>query len=241
MITGHTKFAPDGCFGLLKRAFKRHAVSSLEEFETVVNESACVNQAQLIGKEDGRSFVAVGEWQQHLSPYFKPFPGIKQYQHFRFDASFPGFVFAKITTESEEIKFNLMKGGESHLPKQGPQQIIPPGLPLQRQWYLYNQIREYVKDGLQDVVCPRPLELVAAESGSDTDQYEPGFVAQPTAPKRGRGRGRVVTRRSKRSRHSSSESEKDALTGVKETRGRGRLHSRGRGRGRGRGQTVKEN
>ena len=43
------------------------AVSSLEEFETVVNESACVNQAQLIGKEDGSSFVPVGEWQQHLS------------------------------------------------------------------------------------------------------------------------------------------------------------------------------
>ena len=40
----------DGCFGLLKRAFKRHAVSSLEDFEKVVNESACVNQAQLIGR-----------------------------------------------------------------------------------------------------------------------------------------------------------------------------------------------
>ena len=78
MIARHTKFAPDGCFGLLKRAFKHHAVLSLEEFQMVVNESACVNQAQLIGKEDGTSFVEVGEWQQHLSPYFKPFPGIKK-------------------------------------------------------------------------------------------------------------------------------------------------------------------
>src|SRR6218665_2174091 len=73
LIAGHMKFAPDRCFGFPKRAFKRHAVSSLEEFETVVKESACVNQAQLIGKEDGTSFVSVGEWQQYLSPYFKPF------------------------------------------------------------------------------------------------------------------------------------------------------------------------
>ena len=89
MIVGHTKFAPDGCFGLVKQAFKRHAVSSLEELETVVNESACMNQ---IGKEDRTSFVPVGEWQQHLTPYFRPFPGIKKFQHFRFDAEHPGKV-----------------------------------------------------------------------------------------------------------------------------------------------------
>ena len=92
MIVGHTKFAPGGCFGLVKQAFKRHAVSSLEEFETVVNESACMNQAQLIGKEDGSSFVQVGEWQQHLSPFLRPFPGIKKFQHFRFDSEYPGMV-----------------------------------------------------------------------------------------------------------------------------------------------------
>ena len=37
LITGHTKFAPCGCFGLLKQAFRRHAVSPLEEFQSVVN------------------------------------------------------------------------------------------------------------------------------------------------------------------------------------------------------------
>ena len=79
-------------FGLVKQAFKRHAVSSLKEFKTVVNESACMNQAQLIGKEDGSLFVPVGEWQQHLSPFFRPFPGIKKYQHFRFDIEHPGKV-----------------------------------------------------------------------------------------------------------------------------------------------------
>jgi len=229
MITGHTKFAPDGCFGLLKRAFKRHAVSSLEEFEKVVNESACVNQAQLIGKEDGSSFVSVCEWQQHLNPHFRPFPGIKKYQHFRFDATHPGKVFAKLSTESEEVEFNMLKGPISNLPRQGAQQIIPPGLPLQRQWYLFNQIREFVKDHLQDVVCPRPAEAAPPVEEMESDYYENHLAASKTVSVKscGRGRegkGRVARCPGKRSR-SSSISEKTVHVEHKQdkqTKGKGR-------------------
>jgi len=47
MIAGHCiKFAPDWYFGLLKQAFRRHAVSSLQEMASVVNGSALVNMAQ---------------------------------------------------------------------------------------------------------------------------------------------------------------------------------------------------
>lgn len=84
LISGHTKFAPDGCFGLLKRAFKRHAVSSLSEFATVIEESAHLNEAQLVGHEDGTSLVPVGDWQTFLKPHFRPFVGIKKFQHFRY-------------------------------------------------------------------------------------------------------------------------------------------------------------
>ena len=83
LVAGHTKFAPDWCFGLLKRAFKRHAVSSLSEFESVVCGSACANTAQLVGREDGTSLVPVGNWQTHLSPFSRAFSGIKKYHHFR--------------------------------------------------------------------------------------------------------------------------------------------------------------
>ena len=83
MVVGHTKFAPDWCFGLLKQRFRRCAVSSLGELEDVVNGSAVVNSAQLVGNEDGRTLVPTCDWQQHLEPYFRPFNGIKSYQHFR--------------------------------------------------------------------------------------------------------------------------------------------------------------
>ena len=84
LIAGHTKFAPDGCFGLLKKTFKRRAVSSLSELASTIDDSANVNVAQLVGMENGRSLVPVGDWQEHLSPYYRALPGMKKYHHFRF-------------------------------------------------------------------------------------------------------------------------------------------------------------
>ena len=36
MIVGHTKCSPDGAFGLIKKAYRRHSVSSLSKLSTVV-------------------------------------------------------------------------------------------------------------------------------------------------------------------------------------------------------------
>ena len=38
LLTGHTKFAPDGCFGILKKSFRRHVVSTLDQLEYLVNQ-----------------------------------------------------------------------------------------------------------------------------------------------------------------------------------------------------------
>ena len=83
LVAGHTKFGPDGCFGLLKRAFKRSAVSSLKELAEVVEGSACLNEVQLVGLEDGTSIVPVADWQTFFDPHFRPLPEIKKYHHFR--------------------------------------------------------------------------------------------------------------------------------------------------------------
>ena len=74
LVVGQTKFAPDWCFGLLKQAFRRHAVSSLSEMASVVNGGASVNQSQIVDLED----ETVGDWQNHLWPYFRAFSGIKK-------------------------------------------------------------------------------------------------------------------------------------------------------------------
>ena len=46
---GHTKFSPDTCFGLLKQKFRKTDVDSLDDFATVVEQSASVNKSQLVG------------------------------------------------------------------------------------------------------------------------------------------------------------------------------------------------
>ena len=57
LIVGHTKFAPDWCFGLLKQAYRRTKVGCLDDIVRLVESSAVVNNAQLIGREDGTVIV----------------------------------------------------------------------------------------------------------------------------------------------------------------------------------------
>ena len=85
LLTGHTKFAPDWCFGLLKKQYRVTDVSSLEELCDVVRASSVtkLNVPQLVGKEDGTQIVPQYDWQSFLKPFFKTLPQIKKYHHFR--------------------------------------------------------------------------------------------------------------------------------------------------------------
>ena len=58
-ITGHTKFSPDACFGLVKRKFRKTPVSSLDDLTQVVDDSAACNVCQLVhvGGQDGRVLI----------------------------------------------------------------------------------------------------------------------------------------------------------------------------------------
>jgi hypothetical protein len=82
MVAGHTKFAPDWCFGLLKQAFRRSKVATIQCMEKVVNGSADCNVAQPVGLEDGTVFVPMYNWQAMLSPFGKHLKGIKEQAHF---------------------------------------------------------------------------------------------------------------------------------------------------------------
>eukprot|EP00063_Salmo_salar_P080794 XP_014055629.1 PREDICTED: uncharacterized protein LOC106604981 isoform X2 [Salmo salar] len=76
LITGHTKFAPDWCFGLIKQRLRKTRVNTLSEIADVVKDSTVtgVNIPQLVGLEEGTVLVESYGWQQHLTPYFRPLP-----------------------------------------------------------------------------------------------------------------------------------------------------------------------
>ena len=113
MIVEHTKFGPDGAFGLIKKAYRHHSVSSLSKLSTIVTSrfvsvlgsaycrvkndtnfivlpylilfcSAHTNMVVNVGNEDGSTNVPVRDWQGCLSPYFRRLDGIKKYQYFRY-------------------------------------------------------------------------------------------------------------------------------------------------------------
>ena len=73
LIPGHTKSAPGCFFGLLKQAFRRQAVSTLDELERVVEDSAVSNRAQR-GAGARNTF----------GHFFKPIQGINKIHQFRY-------------------------------------------------------------------------------------------------------------------------------------------------------------
>ena len=62
LCAGHTKFAPDWCFGLIKRLFRRTQVNCLDDIVKVVNSSASCNVAQLVGDQQGQVLVNIYNW-----------------------------------------------------------------------------------------------------------------------------------------------------------------------------------
>ena len=146
IITGHTKFSPDACFGLAKRKFHKAAVSLLDDLAHVIDDSAVCNVCQLVGSQDGTTIVPTRGWDTFLAPHFRRLDGIKQYHHFRFERDHLGVVFLRtMSTAPEEqrqlVKFPTWSPHPSHLA-----QVIPPrGLSLERK-YLFEKIRPYCRE-----------------------------------------------------------------------------------------------
>ena len=90
LLPGHTKFAPDWCFGLVKQKTRRTFISSLFDIARAVEESASVNVAEFVGLHNGTVRVPTFDWATSLGQFYKKLPNIKSYFHSRFDKEFPG-------------------------------------------------------------------------------------------------------------------------------------------------------
>ena len=115
LITGHTKFSPDACFGLIKIKCRCTNVSSLDDLAHVVNESAACNLYQLVSGRytrwpNHRAFPRMG-WVS-LLPFSPPgwYQAVPSLPHFRFERDHPGVVFFKKTAASEEETCCLLLG-----------------------------------------------------------------------------------------------------------------------------------
>ena len=84
MIVGHTKFAPDRFFGLIKKKYRYTFVSTLGEMQDVVRKSMICGQniPQVTKDVDGRKLVNWYDWKSYFSTLYKTIPSITTYHHF---------------------------------------------------------------------------------------------------------------------------------------------------------------
>ena len=146
LIVGHTKFAPDWCFGLLKQAYRRTKVGCLDDIVRLVESSAVVNNAQLVGREDGTVIVHQYDWAEYFAKYFKRqgLAGIKSFHHLVFSCEHPGQVKVSTSTDSPVKTLTILtKEHMSWTPSTSelPPEIKSPGLSQECKEYLYDKIR----------------------------------------------------------------------------------------------------
>ena len=159
LIVGHTKFSPDWCFGLFKQAFRRTKIGCLDDIARVVEESAVVNHAQLVGRQDGTVVVPTYDWAKFFNTPFRQaaLKGIKSMHHLTFSDTKPGLAIVKDTVNSPEREIQLVKNSSWEPNKDNlPPIIPPPGLSMERRQYLFEKIREFCPPHCQDLVCPDP-------------------------------------------------------------------------------------
>ncbi|CAB4391510.1 unnamed protein product [Rhizophagus irregularis] len=144
MVAGHTKFSPDGFFGLLKLKLRKSEVDNLDDLIEVVETSTTggFNKTQTIFDKNKNKVVHFYNWTEFLLKFFKPIPNILKYHHFILSKNNIGKVDIKEAIDSDSQIINIMK---KDVKIEGfPWKIVSTGLSPERKWYLYEQVRQNI-------------------------------------------------------------------------------------------------
>jgi hypothetical protein len=154
MIVGHTKFAPDGYFGLVRKCYRRSNIYTYEDLvQTILSSSVNGhNSCQPVGNygvSPSSQPLIYRDWSSWLLKFFKKLPDITSYRHFKIITNKPGVVFLKKAIDGDETEASLVKRDLPFGKNKSfrlPSKIVSKGLSLKRQWYLYEQIRMHIPD-----------------------------------------------------------------------------------------------
>ena len=159
MVADHTKFSPDGFFGLIKLKLRNSEVQDLADLVQVVHNSTIggFNTAQTIYDSDGNQQVYFYKWTEFLSNIFNKVPQILQQHHFEISSKKFGIINVQTKIEGEKVEITILR--KNIIPSiVFPSLLVPKELSAERQWYLYEQIREHVTHpDKKDQYCSKPL------------------------------------------------------------------------------------
>jgi hypothetical protein len=162
MVPGHTKFAPDRYFGLFKIRYRRSTIDDLEDVVRCVNE--CTTDSKAVAQVYGEHLGLPKEfeyrcWDSYLATYFKPVDSLLNYNYFGFDAAKPGCIELRVAPDDIPLEVNILKRKHTRFASEiePPKEILPEGLTLERETYLYKEIRGFVRNPKKrDRTCPYP-------------------------------------------------------------------------------------
>ena len=84
LLTGHTKFSCNWCFGLVKRLYQKIKIDCLDNFAAVVSQVSNVNIVQVCGTENSEVIVPTSDWTSFLAIHFCKVSTMKRFYHFHF-------------------------------------------------------------------------------------------------------------------------------------------------------------
>jgi hypothetical protein len=101
-----------------------------------------------------------------LVTFFRKLPGMERFQHFLFTSASPGVVQAlellvalfKNSSYFWQVDLRLLLAIEKIKALSFPV-LMPPPMKYERQDYLYNYIRPFVRDDFKDVTWPKPVAV----------------------------------------------------------------------------------
>jgi hypothetical protein len=145
-IPGHARCLVDSGFGQAKKLFRRSDADSLADVATIFSTSSVTNETVLYQKDDGAHEWEWRAWKAFIGDNFKPFVGIRQYQHFEFDEARPGTIIARKGKQQPDEEFVILKRPDQQfVAEQRPPIVHPGGMSATRARYLYTHVRRYVR------------------------------------------------------------------------------------------------
>ena len=143
--------------GCSNSASEEHPDDSLEDIAAVMNDSSVVNFAQLVGTS-GEILVQSYDWTGFFSKMLRKIDGIKQYHHFSFEEEIlrEGKLIVQKSCSDVPSRIKFLKDAQCVFPDILPEVVQPRGLRAERQWYLYEKIREFCLGASKDKTCPLP-------------------------------------------------------------------------------------
>ena len=94
MVPGHTKFGPDGFFGLFKLKLRNSEADDLNDLMHIVEQSTTggYNKADTVIDFNGNRKITFYNWSQFLDQFFTHVPSILMHHHFIMSRDHPGKV-----------------------------------------------------------------------------------------------------------------------------------------------------